>query len=38
MIKKISSKKYYVRIQPRDKETGKRISWPAKYAKNKKRS
>lgn len=35
MIKKIEDKKFYVRIQPRDTITGKRINWPSAYAKSK---
>lgn len=35
MIKQIEKDKFYVRIQPRDAVTGKRITWPAAYAKNK---
>lgn len=35
MIKQIEKNKFYVRIQPRDAVTGKRINWPSAYAKTK---
>lgn len=35
MIKQIEKQKFYVRIQPRDAVTGKRINWPSEYATSK---
>lgn len=36
MIKQLEKNKYYIRIQPRDPITGKRVNLPANYAKTRK--